>query len=471
MSIPGVEKEGKYIYRIKKTGNMRVDAIVLADYETIDEEAIEQLKNVATLPGIVKAAYAMPDIHWGYGFPIGGVAAFDLEDGIISPGGVGFDINCGVRMLVVDGNSDIVKKNLESLIKRIYESVPVGVGETSDLRFSKNDFKKIVEQGVRKVIEMGYGTEEDLLRIEDGGTLEDCDFSDVSEEAYERGKDELGTLGAGNHFIEIQLVEEVYDEEIASVFGIKKGDITILIHTGSRGFGHQIATDYIKYMRDNLKDHNKNLSDKQLINAPFKSEWGQAYYSAMNCAANYAFANRQIITHMIRKAFKSVVGMNVRLVYDVAHNIAKVEEYEIDGRKRKVIVHRKGATRAFGPGNPALPEVFKKTGQPVIIPGSMGTASYILVGTKKAEEITFGSTAHGAGRALGRREATRELSVNHVLKELESKGIKIMAKSKKGIVEEAPEAYKNVDKVVQIVDEIGISLKIAKCTPFGVVKG
>jgi len=471
MSIPGVEKEGKYIYRIKKTGNMRVDAIVLADYETIDEEAIEQLKNVATLPGIVKAAYAMPDIHWGYGFPIGGVAAFDLEDGIISPGGVGFDINCGVRMLVVDGNSDIVKKNLESLIKRIYESIPVGVGETSDLRFSKNDFKKIVEQGVRKVIEMGYGTEEDLLRIEDRGTLEDCDFSDVSEEAYERGKDELGTLGAGNHFIEIQLVEEVYYEEIASVFGIKKGDITILIHTGSRGFGHQIATDYIKYMRDNLKDHNKNLPDKQLINAPFKSEWGQAYYSAMNCAANYAFANRQIITHMIRKAFKSVVGMNVRLVYDVAHNIAKVEEYEIDGRKRKVIVHRKGATRAFGPGNPALPEVFKKTGQPVIIPGSMGTASYILVGTKKAEEMTFGSTAHGAGRALGRREATRELSVNHVLKELESKGIKIMAKSKKGIVEEAPEAYKNVDKVVQIVDEIGISLKIAKCTPLGVVKG
>ena len=471
MSIPGVEKEGKYIYRIKKTGNMRVDAIVLADYETIDEEAIEQLKNVATLPGIVKAAYAMPDIHWGYGFPIGGVAAFDLEDGIISPGGVGFDINCGVRMLVVEGNPDIVKKNLETLIRRIYENVPVGVGETSDLRFSKNDFKKIVEQGAKRVIEMGYGTEEDLLRIEDNGVLEESDFSDVSEEAYERGKDELGTLGAGNHFIEIQLVEEVYDEEIATVFGIKKGDITILIHTGSRGFGHQIATDYIKYMRDNLKEHNKNLPDKQLINAPFKSEWGQAYYSAMNCAANYAFANRQIITHMIRKAFKSVVGMNVRLVYDVAHNIAKVEEYEIDGRKRKVIVHRKGATRAFGPGNAALPEIFKKTGQPVIIPGSMGTASYILVGTKKAEEMTFGSTAHGAGRALGRREATRELTVSHVLKELESKGIKIMAKSKKGIVEEAPEAYKNVDKVVQIVDELGISLKIAKCTPLGVVKG
>lgn len=471
MSVTGAEKEGKYVYRIKKTGSMRVDAIILADYETIDEEAIEQLKNVATLPGIVKAAYAMPDIHWGYGFPIGGVAAFDAEDGVISPGGVGFDINCGVRMLVVDGDSDIVKRNLETLIKRIYENVPVGVGETSDLRFSKNDFKKIVEQGAKKVVEMGYGTAEDLLRIEDGGTLENADFSDVSEEAFDRGKDELGTLGAGNHFIEIQQVEEVYDEEIATVFGIKKGDITILIHTGSRGFGHQIATDYIKYMRDNLKEHNKNLPDKQLINAPFKSEWGQAYYSAMNCAANYAFVNRQIITHLIRKAFKSVVGMNVRLVYDVAHNIAKVEEYEIDGKRRKLIVHRKGATRAFGPGNPALADIFKKTGQPVIIPGSMGTASYILVGTKKAEEMTFGSTAHGAGRALGRREATRELTVNHVMRELESKGVKIMAKSKKGIVEEAPEAYKNVDNVVQIVDELGISLKVAKCIPLGVVKG
>ncbi|MGC9772636.1 RtcB family protein [Fervidobacterium islandicum] len=471
MSVTGAEKEGKYVYRIKKTGSMRVDAIILADYETIDEEAIEQLKNVATLPGIVRAAYAMPDIHWGYGFPIGGVAAFDAEDGVISPGGVGFDINCGVRMLVVDGDSDIVKRNLETLIKRIYENVPVGVGETSDLRFSKNDFKKIVEQGAKKVVEMGYGTAEDLLRIEDGGTLENADFSDVSEEAFDRGKDELGTLGAGNHFIEIQQVEEVYDEEIATVFGIKKGDITILIHTGSRGFGHQIATDYIKYMRDNLKEHNKNLPDKQLINAPFKSEWGQAYYSAMNCAANYAFVNRQIITHLIRKAFKSVVGMNVRLVYDVAHNIAKVEEYEIDGKRRKLIVHRKGATRAFGPGNPALADIFKKTGQPVIIPGSMGTASYILVGTKKAEEMTFGSTAHGAGRALGRREATRELTVNHVMRELESKGVKIMAKSKKGIVEEAPEAYKNVDKVVQIVDELGISLKVAKCIPLGVVKG
>jgi len=470
-SIQGVEKVDKYIYKIRKSNGMLVDAIILSDWETLDEEAIEQIKNVATLPGIVKAAYAMPDIHWGYGFPIGGVAAFDEDDGIISPGGVGFDINCGVRMLVVNGVSNLIRKNLDTLIKRIYESVPVGVGETSELRFSKNDFKKIVTEGAREVARLGFGYESDLERIEDYGCISHCDFSKVSSEAIERGKDELGTLGAGNHFIEIQVVEEVYDEEIAKVFGLSKGDITILIHTGSRGFGHQIATDYIKIMRDNLKEHNRNLPDKQLINAPFKSEWGQAYYNAMNCAANYAFANRQIITHLIRKVFKAVVGVDVKLVYDVAHNIAKVEEYEVDGKKRKLVVHRKGATRAFGPNHLLLPSIFKNTGQPVIIPGSMGTASYILVGTKKAEEMTFGSTAHGAGRTLGRREATRELSTDRILKELSDKGVKLMAKSKKGIVEEAPEAYKDVDKVVKVVDELGISLKIAKCVPIGVIKG
>ncbi len=465
-----VEKCGKYVYRIRKSGNMLVDAVILSDWETLDEDAVEQIKNVATLPGIVKEAYAMPDIHWGYGFPIGGVAAFDVEDGIISPGGVGFDINCGVRMLVVDGLGDVVKRQLDTIVKRIYETVPVGVGERSELRFSKSDFKRVVTNGAKQVVEMGYGNVEDLEKIEDYGYIPECDFADVSDEAVERGKSELGTLGAGNHFIEIQEVDELYDEEIAKRFGIKKGDITILIHTGSRGFGHQIATDYIRTMRDELKEHNKSLPDKQLINAPFKSTLGQAYYMAMNCAANYAFANREIITHLIRKVFKNVAGMNVRLVYDITHNIAKVEEYEVDGKKRKVVVHRKGATRAFGPDNPQLPDIFKSTGQPVIIPGSMGTASYILVGTRKAEEWTFGSTAHGAGRTLGRREATRELTSEHVLESLEKKGVTIMARSKKGIVEEAPEAYKDVNKVVHIVDELGISRKVAKCIPIGVIK-
>jgi len=466
-----VEKCGKYVYRIRKSGNMLVDAVILSDWETLDEDAVEQIKNVATLPGIVKEAYAMPDIHWGYGFPIGGVAAFDVEDGIISPGGVGFDINCGVRMLVVDGLGDVVKRQLDTIVKRIYEAVPVGVGERSELRFSKLDFKRVVTNGAKQVVEMGYGNVEDLERIEDYGYIPECDFANVSDEAVERGKGELGTLGAGNHFIEIQEVDELYDEEIAKRFGIRKGDITILIHTGSRGFGHQIATDYIRTMRDELKEHNKSLPDKQLINAHFKSTLGQAYYMAMNCAANYAFANREIITHMIRKVFKNVVGMNVRLVYDITHNIAKVEEYEVDGKKRKVVVHRKGATRAFGPDNPQLPAIFKSTGQPVIIPGSMGTASYLLVGTRKAEEWTFGSTAHGAGRTLGRREATRELTSEHVLESLEKKGITIMARSKKGIVEEAPEAYKDVNKVVHMVDELGISRKVAKCIPIGVIKG
>ncbi|MGB4263277.1 MAG: RtcB family protein [Fervidobacterium sp.] len=466
-----VEKCGKYLYRIRKNGNMLVDAVILSDWETLDEDAVEQIKNVATLPGIVKEAYAMPDIHWGYGFPIGGVAAFDVEDGIISPGGVGFDINCGVRMLVVDGSGSVVKRQLDSVVRKIYEAVPVGVGERSDLRFGKAEFKRIVTNGARQVVEMGYGDFEDLERIEDYGHIPQCDFVNVSDEAVERGKDELGTLGAGNHFIEIQEVDEIYDEEIARCFGVEKGDITILIHTGSRGFGHQIATDYIKKMRDELKEHNKSLPDKQLINAPFKSTLGQAYYMAMNCAANYAFANREIITHLIRKVFKNITRMNVRLVYDVTHNIAKVEEYNIGDKKTNLVVHRKGATRAFGPDNPKLPDIFKTVGQSVIIPGSMGTASYLLVGTRKAEEWTFGSTAHGAGRTLGRRQATRELTSEHVLKELEKKGITIMARSKKGIVEEAPAAYKDVDKVVQIVDELGISRKVAKCVPIGVIKG
>ncbi|MFN6991715.1 MAG: RtcB family protein [Fervidobacterium sp.] len=470
-NLEGLEKIDKFIYRIRKNGEMKVDAIIFSDWETIDEEAIQQIKNVATLPGIVKGAYAMPDIHWGYGFPIGGVAAFDTEEGIISPGGVGFDINCGVRMLVVDCDIELVKKHLDKIIKQIYDNVPVGVGEHGALRFSNNEFIKYVTQGVPSIIKLGFGLEEDIERIEDNGFLPHCDFSNVSKEAISRGKDELGTLGAGNHFIEIQEVQEIYNKEIAETFGVKEKDITILIHTGSRGFGHQIATDCIKIMRDNLKEHNKNLPDKQLINAPFKSKWGQSYYSAMNCAANYAFLNRQIITHMIRKVFKDILGCSVKLVYDIAHNIAKVEEYEIDGKRKKVIVHRKGATRAFGKDNPLLPEIFKATGQPVIIPGSMGTASYILVGTKKAEQMTFGSTAHGAGRILGRREATRELSVERVINQLNEKGITLMAKSKKGIVEEAPEAYKNVDKIVKIVDELGISKLVAKCVPLGVIKG
>lgn len=434
---------------------------------------MKQLMNVATLPGIVKYALAMPDIHWGYGFPIGGVAAFDVKEGIISPGGVGFDINCGVRLMKTDLTYEDVKDRMRSLVEAIYEFVPAGVGSTGDIVLGKKGLRKVLVEGAEWAVKSGYGLEEDLERIEDGGKIHPADPSYVSEEAFERGSDELGTLGAGNHFVEVQMVQEIYDEELAEFFGLEIGTITVMIHSGSRGFGHQVATDYIRLMRDNLKEHNKNLPDKQLINAPFEHPLGQAYYSAMNCAANYAFANREILGHLVRKAFWKVFGRDTRvdLIYDVAHNIAKVEEYEVDGKRRKLVVHRKGATRSLGPGSEKVPSIYREVGQPVIIPGDMGTASYLLVGTKKAEEKTFGSTAHGAGRVLGRSAALKKLDYREVLDELAEKNIVVMSKSKKTLVEEAPEVYKDVDRVVQIVHEIGISRKVARMIPLGVVKG
>ncbi|MBT1247645.1 MULTISPECIES: RtcB family protein [unclassified Thermosipho (in: thermotogales)] len=443
------------MYRIKKSGKMKVDAFVLTDSLNEISEAIEQLKNVASLPSIVKAAYAMPDIHWGYGFPIGGVAAFSE---IISPGGVGFDINCGVRLLKSEVTYKEISKHIQKVLEKIYKLVPVGLGSTSK-KFEKKLFKKIIENGTKAVIELGFGYEEDLNFIEDNGTLLPANMLDVSDTAYKRGKEELGTLGSGNHFIEIQKVEEIYDKKIANVLGLFEGQITVMIHTGSRGFGHQVATDYIKLMR-NL---NIDLPDKQLVYAQFKSEIGQKYYSAMNCAANFAFSNRQIITHLVRKAFSDI--SKLYLVYDVVHNIAKVEIH--DGQK--VIVHRKGATRALGPGQKELPEKYENIGQPVIIPGDMGTFSYILVGTN--ENFAFSSTAHGAGRILGRRQALKKLKLNDILSNLERKGIILKSKSKRTIIEEAPNAYKDIDKVVEIVDKLRLSKKVAKLVPLGVIKG
>jgi tRNA-splicing ligase RtcB len=472
-----IERLDKYIWKIPKEGNMKVDAIVFTDAESVNDpqfrEAMKQLVNVATLPGIVKYALAMPDIHWGYGFPIGGVAAFDVREGVISPGGVGFDINCGVRLMKTDLTYEDVKDRIRPLVEAIYEFVPAGVGSTGDIVLGKKGLRKVLVEGAEWAVKAGYGLEEDLERIEDGGKIHPADPSYVSEEAFERGSDELGTLGAGNHFVEVQMVQEIYDEELAEFFGLEIGTITVMIHSGSRGFGHQVATDYIRLMRDNLKEHNKNLPDKQLINAPFEHPLGQAYYSAMNCAANYAFANREILGHLVRKAFWKVFGRDTRvdLIYDVAHNIAKVEEYEVDGKRRKLVVHRKGATRSLGPGSEKVPSIYREVGQPVIIPGDMGTASYLLVGTKKAEEKTFGSTAHGAGRVLGRSAALKKLDYREVLDELAEKNIVVMSKSKKTLVEEAPEVYKDVDRVVQIVHEIGISRKVARMIPLGVVKG
>ncbi len=472
-----IERLDKYIWRIPKEGNMKVDAIVFTDAESVNDpqfrEAMKQLMNVATLPGIVKYALAMPDIHWGYGFPIGGVAAFDVKEGIISPGGVGFDINCGVRLMKTDLTYEDVKDRIRPLVEAIYEFVPAGVGSTGDIVLGKKGLRKVLVEGAEWAVKSGYGLEEDLERIEDGGKIHPADPSYVSEEAFERGSDELGTLGAGNHFVEVQMVQEIYDEELAEFFGLEIGTITVMIHSGSRGFGHQVATDYIRLMRDKLKEHNKNLPDKQLMNAPFEHPLGQAYYSAMNCAANYAFANREILGHLVRKAFWKVFGRDTRvdLIYDVAHNIAKVEEYEVDGKRRKLVVHRKGATRSLGPGSEKVLSIYREVGQPVIIPGDMGTASYLLVGTKKAEEKAFGSTAHGAGRVLGRSAALKKLDYREVLDELAEKNIVVMSKSKKTLVEEAPEVYKDVDRVVQIVHEIGISRRVARMIPLGVVKG
>ncbi|WP_041082667.1 RtcB family protein [Thermotoga profunda] len=462
-----IKRLDRFIFQIK---GMNIDAVVYTDQETINDpefkEALQQIVNVTYMPGIV-AAIAMPDIHWGYGFPIGGVGVFSAENGVISPGGIGFDINCGVRLLLTSASDSEVKVVLEKLLQQIYKTVPVGVGASGAIKVDEKTLRQICVDGAHWAVEKGFGTKQDLNRIEDTGRLSPADPNHVSKKAFERGLDELSTLGAGNHFIEIQKVDQIFDEKVAQAFGIFEDQITISIHCGSRGFGHQIATDYIQIMRDKLSAHNKNLPDKQLINAPFNHVIGQQYFNAMNCAANYAFANRQMISDMIRKSFEKILpGHKVWLLYDVAHNIAKLEDYG-----QKVIVHRKGATRSLGPGNTMLSDEFIKTGQPVLIPGSMGSASYVLVGTKKAEQISYASTAHGAGRVLGRKAALRNLSYDKVLKQLKEKGIMTISKEKKTLVEEAPETYKDVERVVEIVDQIGISKKVARLIPLGVVKG
>ena len=471
-----IKRLDNYKWLIEKEGNMRVPAVIFTDEESINSvelrNAAQQIVNVATLPGIVRYAIAMPDIHWGYGFPIGGVGAFDVHEGIISPGGVGFDINCGVRLLKLDIPASEVLPKLELLADAIFKSVPVGVGSRRRESYSKKVLEQVCLKGARWAVEEGFGKKEDLQHIEDGGCLKDADPETVSDKAYDRGSDELGTLGSGNHFMEIQKVERVYDRDAATFLGIDENTITIMIHSGSRGFGHQIATDYIALMRDQLKAHNAGLPDRQLINAPFQHPTGQRYYKAMCCAANYAFANRQMITHYIRQAFASVFpGVRVEVVYDVAHNIAKVEEHEVDGKRMKLVVHRKGATRSFGPGNPALPEIFKEVGQPVLIPGDMGTASYLLLGTKEAEKETFGTTAHGAGRQLGRKEAKRKLNLSHVMEELKKKNIVVRSASKGTLIEEAPEAYKDVDRVVEIAEAAWLSRSVARLVPLAVIKG
>lgn len=469
-------KISDFIWEIPKSGEMKVPARIYASEKLIElakrDQTLQQARNVACLPGIQRMSYVMPDAHQGYGFPIGGVAAFDLDEGIISPGGVGYDINCGVRLLRTDfKESDITAKRKE-LLAEIFKEVPAGVGKGGITKLSRNVLKEILVKGAEWAVEQGYGTPEDLERTEENGRMKDASWEFISDRAMERGIPQLGTLGAGNHFLEIQKVDEIYDEKVARAFGIEeKGQVLVMIHCGSRGLGHQIATDYIELMEQ--KFGYKHLPDRELINAPFKSDLGQRYYKSMCAAVNYAFANRQMIAHWVRDVFAKVMGSakGMRQIYDVCHNVAKVEKHVVNGKEKLLCVHRKGATRSFGPGRPEIPEVYRQVGQPVLIPGSMGTASYILVGTKEAEELSFSSTAHGAGRVISRNEALRRFRGEQIRDELAKKGVELKASSWKGVAEEASAAYKDVDEVVRVSHETRLGKLVARVVPIGVMKG
>lgn len=461
---------------------MRVPARIIASeklLEEMDEGVFEQVSNVATLPGIQKYAYCMPDGHWGYGFPIGGVAAFDLEEGIISPGGIGFDINCGMRLLTTNLTLNEVKPKIKELVDELYRSVPVGVGGKSDVSVNNKEFEKIMVKGARWAIENGYGWDEDKNNQEGGGLIEGGNPDKVSKKAVERGIKQLGTLGSGNHYLEIQVVknENIFDPETAKAWGIHGNDqIVVMFHCGSRGFGHQIGTDYLKKMNSVMPDYGISVPDKELACAPINSDEGQDYFAAMACAANMAFANRQVILHKTRESFenvfkKSAEELEMHMVYDIAHNIAKIEKYEIDGVKKELMVHRKGATRAFGPNHTELSKRYLPYGQPVIIGGSMETGSYLLVGTKEADKKTFASTAHGSGRTMSRHAAKKEVRGDELQKEMEEKGIYVKTSSMSGLAEEAGIAYKNIKEVVSAVETAGISKKVAAFKPIGNIKG
>jgi tRNA-splicing ligase RtcB len=464
------------VWEIPKQGDMRVSATIYASEKLLAsvrrDLTLQQARNVACLPGIQRMSYVMPDAHQGYGFPIGGVAAFDMDEGIISPGGVGYDINCGVRLLRTDYTAEDIAAKRKELLAEIFKEVPAGVGKGGITKLSKGVLRDILARGAEWAVEQGYGSKEDLLMTEEHGRMKDADPAHISNRAIERGIPQLGTLGAGNHFLEIQKVFHIYDQEKARIFGIDaEGQIMVMIHCGSRGLGHQVASDYIEIMENAFGT--KGLPDRELINAPVRSPLGQQYYASMCSAVNYAFANRQMIAHWVRDVFAKVMGSSsgMRQVYDVCHNVAKIERHSIGGREREVCIHRKGATRSFGPGRPEIPEAYRPHGQPVLIPGSMGTASYVLVGTAEAEERSFSSTAHGAGRLMSRHEALRRFRGEQVRDELRKQGIELQSTSWKGVAEEAAPAYKDVDEVVRVSHEVGIGRKVARLVPVGVMKG
>jgi len=460
---------------------MRTDGMIFADEKLIEDlrndPTLQQVANVATLPGIVGKSLAMPDCHMGYGFPIGGVAAFDIHEGVISPGGVGYDINCGVRLLRSDLTRDDIEDKLEDLTGSIFSSVPAGVGKSGSFRLSRKQLEAVLNDGARWAVAQGYGTEEDLQHTEAGGCMPGADASALSSRALERGGPQLGTLGSGNHFLEIQVVDRIDDEQVAAAFGIEQvGQICVMIHCGSRGLGHQVCDDAIGVMLKAAKKYGIELPDRQLACTPVDSPEGRTYYAAMAAAANYAWANRQAITHQLRERFEQTLKagsekLGLRLVYDVAHNVAKFEKHQVNGLEKELCVHRKGATRAFGPGHPELPDDYRQYGQPVLVPGDMGTASHLLVGTASAMEQSWGSTCHGAGRRMSRKAALRRQHSNEVLAKLTQQGIVVRSVGKKTLAEEAPEAYKDVDEVVAVCHGAGISTRVARLRPLAVIKG
>jgi tRNA-splicing ligase RtcB len=478
-----LEKVDDYRWRLSKSykAGMRVDGLIYADEgmlrQILDDKAPEQVANVAFLPGIVKYSLAMPDIHWGYGFAIGGVAAMRVSDGAVSPGGVGFDINCGVRLLRTNLDGEEVRPRIKQLADALFSAVPSGLGSKGRIKLNSQEIDQVLVKGSRWAVASGYGRQEDLLTTEEKGEIPGADPDRVSARAKERGTPQLGTLGSGNHFLEVAYIDEIYEPEIARVMGLDRvGQVVLYVHCGSRGLGHQVADDYIKEMIRAMPKYGIEVPDRQLACAPVESPEGQAYLAAMRCAANYAWANRQCITHWVREAFGRVMEMGdskagLELIYDVTHNIAKIEEHEVDGKKIKLCVHRKGATRAFPAGHPDVPSQYAKIGQPILIPGDMGRVSYVLVGTERAMKETFGSTCHGAGRLQSRAAAKRHLQGREVLEAMEAKGITVRAGSLSGLAEEASESYKDVNDVVNVVQGAGISKKVARTRPIAVIKG
>ncbi len=482
MAEIALKKTGDCLYEIGRVGSMHVPARIYADEELmkqiVKDKSLEQAANVATLPGIVKYSLAMPDIHWGYGFPIGGVAATDpARGGVISPGGVGYDINCGVRLARTNLSMGDVMPKLRGLVTALFRTIPTGVGSKGAIsKISPSEQRKLLKEGARWAVGKGFGEAGDVERTEQNGCIDGADPDALSERAMERGLTQVGTLGSGNHFLEVGVVEEVYDPRAAQVFGLEEGTVTILIHCGSRGLGYQVCDDYLKVMRHASEKYQIELPDKQLACAPAESEEGRNYAAAMAAAANYAWANRQVIMHLTREAFETALGLSprdlgMRLIYDVCHNIAKFENHVVDGKERMLCVHRKGATRAFPPGHPDVPSEYRNVGQPVLIPGDMGTESYLCVGTQTAMEQTFGSTCHGAGRVMSRSQAQKAARGRSIVRELERKNIIVMAHGKGTLVEEMPEAYKDVNRVVDVMHKAGISLRVARLKPVGVIKG